>query len=763
MSTVEYLAPGAATWTERTTENTEDLIADPFWRLKQASVASKDAILIRCGAGFIKRSTDGGENWTTVTPTTNPPNDAADSPAPLVANVTFNQLDGSLAIQDEFVALVTWQNTSSQWRTWLYHTDDSFATAGSWLSITGRLDDFSWNALDLVAGGPVEGRFVDAKSSFFHHNRSIIKLTNTKMVVHYIGSNPSDPVVPGFCKIIDIQTDGTLSIGSEQGPYTPFTDPDWNEVGYGSIFTWSSTKFALVTNEFDFEHTPTGTDKALIRLCTVSGSTIIFGPSIVFGIFGFGNSWIDAFVLKLPGANSDGLFVYTGHDAVLNEWPGFARIISEGVSTFTLRTEYQWEVDNSPGVAILTPVVFDDTYAAIFYNIKDDVGDGVFRIYGKTITITGFVLAFTPNVLIVNADSGQLAADRLTSTKAILVYYDDAGAGAIKSVTISRSGTVLSAEDTQTVSTTYLLLSSVRSIGISKWAVFYEGTGSDYTIAARIASLTGTYTHAYGTEQTLNNEPTNELLTTSGQFASSKFIISYMEDEEDPGFDFAVHAVTGSLDDGFEVKGLGISMGKGLGNRIWITAWTSAEGLVLLDIDLFTFTEVNRFSLGMASESEVASKTWIAYPYGIFGSDDAVAVFGRMDGPQGLASPEHIIYTGNGGSSFSSIENSWLINHCGSIYYLANGDLYAIRNDGAATRLYLGTLVSAMVLKSILPLPAGVDPHGMNVDPFSLNLVACSNVPGAVMVVQSLNPYSTWSDLTLDHQTAEGVNAVAIL
>ena len=214
---------------------------------------------------------------------------------------------------------------------------------------------------------------------------------------------------------------------------------------------------------------------------------------------------------------------------------------------------------------------------------------------------------------------------------------------------------------------------------------------------------------------------------------------------------------------GREIKGLGISIGKGAGNRIWVTAWDYNDGLILIDVTLSTLTESDRHTLGFASEAEVNSKTWIAYPYGIFGSDDAVVVFGRMDDPQGLSSPEHIIYTGNAGASFSSIENNWLGNHCGSIHYLTNGDLYAIRNDGSDTRLYIGTLITSMVLASLLPLPAGVEPHGMIVDPFSLSVVACSRIAGSVMVAKSSSPYTSWDDFTLDHQTAEGVNAIAIL
>ena len=91
-----------------------------------------------------------------------------------------------------------------------------------------------------------------------------------------------------------------------------------------------------------------------------------------------------------------------------------------------------------------------------------------------------------------------------------------------------------------------------------------------------------------------------------------------------------------------------------------------------------------------------------------------------------------------------------------------NGTIYAIRNDGAATKLYTGT-ISGLALKSVLPFDYGVDPHGMAIDPIDGTIVACAGSGGAIMVALCLVPYSAWADITTDHGVSEGVNAVAFL
>ncbi len=135
MSSVHYLVPGQGVWAQRASEQTLDLIEDPFWRVTQATIASKDGIVWRCGNALtgigVERSTDAGLTWSDVTPSTNPPNDNGDSPAPLADNVIYTHIDGSRVAQGTFVVVANWQAgvpSLGDWRSWMAITDDDGVT-----------------------------------------------------------------------------------------------------------------------------------------------------------------------------------------------------------------------------------------------------------------------------------------------------------------------------------------------------------------------------------------------------------------------------------------------------------------------------------------------------------------------------------------------------------------------------------------------------------------------------------------------------------
>ena len=171
-SSFDYLPPSKKSWSQLTSEATQHAYPDPFWTTTQGSFASKNAIIWRCGVGYIKRSTDGGSNWSAVTPSSDPPNSAGDSPAPTVANVTFVQGEGSVILDQEHLFIARWQNASNEWRSWLAYTNDNGAT-WSWLHLSG-----GYSSITL----PVD----PASTSHIHpDNPQMIDMGNNRLVITY--------------------------------------------------------------------------------------------------------------------------------------------------------------------------------------------------------------------------------------------------------------------------------------------------------------------------------------------------------------------------------------------------------------------------------------------------------------------------------------------------------------------------------------------------------------------------------------------------
>jgi hypothetical protein len=134
-----------------------------------------------------------------------------------------------------------------------------------------------------------------------------------------------------------------------------------------------------------------------------------------------------------------------------------------------------------------------------------------------------------------------------------------------------------------------------------------------------------------------------------------------------------------------------------------------------------------------------------------------------MNDPQSLGNPSHIIYTNNGGSSFALVEGDWTTEHCGSVYERSSGALFAIRNVTGGCYLYKGTAAGGIVYMSISTLDAGVDPQGMILDLTDGTVIACSNGAQTNMVALSPANYLYWGDITANHNTNRGVNAVVVI
>lgn len=94
------------------------------------------------------------------------------------------------------------------------------------------------------------------------------------------------------------------------------------------------------------------------------------------------------------------------------------------------------------------------------------------------------------------------------------------------------------------------------------------------------------------------------------------------------------------------------------GTNLMVTIWadegTDVLRLVVFDSNLAYDTE---FDLGAASLTEVNDKTYTAFPVTVLDDDALWFVAGRMNAPQTLANPEHIISTADSGANWVSVEN----------------------------------------------------------------------------------------------------------
>ena len=773
MSSVHYLTPGTSTWIERTTEDAEDLIADPFWRIKQSSDASKDAIVIRCGLGYIKRSVDGGAIWSTVTPTTNPPNGAGDSPAPIVGNVTFSQLDSSLINQDEFIVIATWKNVSNEWRTWLYYSSDSFATDGTWAAIGGYTpnDDLdAWQASSAVDLDQSTSLGASPTSGTKLHHHSSCKISDNKVVVAFWDNFESGLIEVGYCRVIDIAGDGSLSVGPRQGSYNFEDLPNTNRTQMNQVYTWDSSHFILITVEEDWEFGLGFRNRLLARMCSVGGTTITFGSPIYVNPVSIDDNIGDFNFCRTPGVGDWGIITMSDRAiSPLKQDDGWVTAVQKtGDTTIIKGTNYSFETGAGAGVNQAMPVMHTETNGVIWYNTdKDFDGNGVFHLYYLPITVVGLIITLGSRASAGSSrHSRHVKAVILTDVKGVILEWD-INTFKLNTITYSRSGSTYTLQDVVEVVTSGNIPNSglgIETVSKSRWAVFWDQIGSD-GVHVKLASLSGVYAHQYGTQAVLDESGSGfSLIFISGAIASEDWVFGVVQDTA-PAVGETIRASVVALPvqgvSQYEIRGLGVSIGKGTSDKAWMTIWTPNE-IFLLDIAIPTFTLNNLFAVGNATEAEVGGKTWIAYPYGVIGSDNTVVVFGRMDTPQGLSLPEHIIYTINGGASFISVENGWVNSYCGSLLVTASGWVYAIRNDGNNSRFYFGTL-AGITVQSVLPFMSGVEQHGLDVDSRDGAIVACARVADPYMVAVSAYPYTLWTNITADHGVLEGINAVAIL
>lgn len=202
-----------------------------------------------------------------------------------------------------------------------------------------------------------------------------------------------------------------------------------------------------------------------------------------------------------------------------------------------------------------------------------------------------------------------------------------------------------------------------------------------------------------------------------------------------------------------EVRPIWMDVDSEDGSKIWLTAWDGSNlRLYQISTDLgFTAS----FDLGACSEAQLNARTYWAAPFTPTFNGDVCYVFGRMNAPEGLANPEHVIYTDDDGDNWSSVENGFGNDHVGALRAEGTTDaartIYAIRNDASGAvvaKFYSDT--ESLTYVSDLTFPVGEwvlqDAFAVNVD--QGQIAAGSDTGGGDVIIISNSPYAAWSDIT---------------
>lgn len=185
------------------------------------------------------------------------------------------------------------------------------------------------------------------------------------------------------------------------------------------------------------------------------------------------------------------------------------------------------------------------------------------------------------------------------------------------------------------------------------------------------------------------------------------------------------------------------------GTRLYLTAWAD-DTLVLQRRDTTLFTLENEVNLGDATFAEVGAFTWWAGVMTPAFNQDVIFAFGRMDDPQGLGSPVHLIWSQDGGDTWASLVNSFGADHISSFQAWQQGDVWRyvfVRNiSGGNAEFWGGTTGTTPAKLADLPFQVNVDAMSI----YNQNVAVGAKAVGAggEMVMESRDLGQNWTDIT---------------
>lgn len=731
---VYYLPPGTSAWTLRTAEATSFLYQDPWWRIKQASITSANAILIRGGVGYLKRSTDGGATWGTVTPASVPPGFGG-----VMGDLEFFDGEGSYLTSD-FHVIMARSNDSGNWESWLWISDDDFAT-GSWVTV-GDASGGTEYTYNPAATGAYSGSDVERPC------RVVAYLDDNLFVTVYTDIGNSNR--------------GTAIVGSVSGSVITYGSEvvfDTTATEGVSVAALSPTKFVVV---FVSAAAP---DDVMAIIGTVSGTTISFGTATQIHTDPVTNP-AGTVVQALDGSSFAAAF---RRHATATSSTVYTVACTVSGTAITPGTAVNWPVGTTnrignPDIAVLSSA----QYVISAWNSPTAGLEGIFfvvaNITGSTTISLGSTVSDTTLI-----DPKQLSIIPLTAVGISFVafYYDTPGDTELLIRPAEVTGASTITLGTAQVITTIAASDSVRNLAMAKldvadFVIAYERDdgAADYSLNLRqvsYSSLSSSFVVGASYDRTAGTGsfPGTSFVSLA-RLTLSKAVVVFSDwpaaaNQYGKAFTFPF---------GTEAKGLGLSVGRGLGQLCYVTFWDGAQ-LSLKSYLLPAGTDDGTVLLGAASESEVDNGERIVYPLAGWHDDERFYLFGRFTGPGGLGFPIALAYSPDYGNTWQAIEDGFGANHIGSLKETPDGKLFAIRNLASQSKLYTGT--DSLVVKSTLPFNARVNLRAMTLDWLDNTVVACSASGLSVMVALSVPPYAIWTDITTNHGTASGVKSVEVL
>ena len=571
-ASVNYLPPQTKSWTVHTSEATQHMLSDPFWTTRQDSFASKDAILLRCGVGFIKRSTNGGETWSSITPSTNPPNDAGDSPAPTNTGITYIQGEASYINQSEFVFIARWQNASNEWRSWLVYT----ANDGT---------DWTWASLGGGGGNATIPTYAALSTKINANFPVMLNMGNNRLIVGFV-STGNDSVFA----LIDTN-DGTILDLENSSTTSAFL----------AMCKLTSTRFAIIEESQDANFIFTTVYELESDALVAKANANIYTSLTAFPTAASmarlsDTSWIMAFNVDSSSADN-----------------GTAIAVSyNGTDTITPGTAVTFNAGTTPYLVLLEGSVGTHCY------YQDD---SLTDIRAVMLTTTGTAITVNSSIQISSSSVKYIGAAIMSGDKAIVAFADSADSDNLwaRAITLGTS------------SATMGLSKELKNAAVTAVYVTPSGVDSGY-----VAYRHGTNTLSYvdfsvsGHTITVGSE-TN--FAFSGAYPVIGYLatgVVYAGYDASDSNNFKV-----SIGGAGAIKVLGASLSKGLGDTLYLTAWGDNGELIYRVHDMADLSLLGSYSLGACTESELNAKTYFAMPLAAFGDDLFCWFYGRFN-PAGL-------------------------------------------------------------------------------------------------------------------------------